>query len=666
MDMAYSLEGIVRNVGRHAGGVVIAPSALTNFVPLYTEDLGGSLVSQYDKDDVERAGLVKFDFLGLRTLTIIDWTVRSVNLGRKVSGEELLDIDLLPLDDVKAFDLLRGADTTGVFQLESRGMKDLIRKLLPDGINDIIALVALFRPGPLQSGAVDDYINRKHNREPVTYPHPTLEGVLGGTYGVVLYQEQVMQIAQVLAGFSLGQADLLRRAMGKKKPEEMAKVREQFLHGTHERKVDDKLSNDIFDLMEKFAGYAFNKSHSATYAVVSFQTAWLKAHYPAEFMSANLSADMQNIDRVVVLVDEVRRMEVPLMPPSVNVSDFRFCVREGSVVYGLGAVRGVGEGPVSAIVEARSGGKFRDLQDFCQRIDSKKINKRVNEALIAAGAFDEFALPAEDVNQTRARLRVQLPTAMQAAQQVAHNTAAGMVDLFGGAEEMPTSLCGAITDVPKLITRERLQGEKEALGLYLTGHPIEEYAGELEHFCRRRIVDLRAERNAQWVSGMVVSTRVMKSRRGAPMCFLVLDDRSARLEVSVFPDTFDKYGRKIAKDELLIIEGEVQQDEFTGGLALRATKVFTMAQARERFSQGFVIDYSQSVMPSDFTARLKQIISPHRVDEEGCNIAILYQADQASARISLGREWRVQPSDDLLHRLRAEFDGRVQLDYARG
>jgi len=664
MDMAYKLEGIVKNVGRHAGGVVISPSALTDFVPLYTEELGGSLVSQYDKDDVERAGLVKFDFLGLKTLTIIDRTVHSINAG-KSSDEPLLEIQNIPLDDKLTYELLRRADTTGVFQLESRGMKELITKLKPDGINDIIALVALFRPGPLQSGADADYINRKHNLEPVTFPHKKLEGVLGGTYGVVLYQEQVMQIAQELAGFSLGQADLLRRAMGKKKPEEMARVREQFLTGTQANDVDQKLANEIFDLMEKFAGYAFNKSHSATYAVVSFQTAWLKAHYPAEFMSANLSAEMQNIDRVVVLIDEVNRMSVPLMPPSVNLSQFRFSVCNDAIVYGLGAVRGVGEGPVAAIVAARADGAFTDLHEFCRRLDSKRVNKRVYEALISAGAMDEFAHPGETVNSTRARLRSSLANAMRSAEQQAHNAQAGITDLFGGMDVDPVPNCGEHTNMPVMSDRERLQGEKESLGLYLTGHPIEEYEQELRFFSKRKIGDLRAEKKTQWVSGMVVSSRVMRSRRGAPMCFLVLDDRSARIEVSLFPETYENYGRKVAKDELLIIEGEVQADEFSGALTLRAEKVYTIAEARQRFSDGFVIDFRNEQLPDNFAPRLKQVIAPHRAQVEGCSIAILYAGNEAQARISLGEEWRVQASDDLLRSLQEEFHNCVHLDYAR-
>ena len=663
MEMAYRLEGTVRNVGRHAGGVVIAPTDLTEFVPLYTENLGGSLVSQYDKDDVERAGLVKFDFLGLRTLTIIDWTVKAINAG--AAPEDQIDIAKIPLDDPQAFELLREANTTAVFQLESRGMKDLIRRLLPDSIDDIIALVALFRPGPLQSGAVDDYINRKHKNEPVVYPHRSLEEVLSGTYGVVLYQEQVMQIAQELAGFSLGQADLLRRAMGKKKPEEMARVREQFLAGTSARSVDSKLSNNIFDLMEKFAGYAFNKSHSATYAIVSFQTAWLKTHYPSEFIAANLSADMQNIDRIVVLVDEARSMGLTLMPPSVNLSQYRFTVQNGAVIYGLGAVRGVGEGPVEAIVAARAAGGFNDLKDFCRRIDARKVNKRVHEALIGSGAFDEFAQPGETPNETRARLSAELPGAIKSAEQLAQNEAAGITDLFGGLDSAPHDAGATVAKVQyvSLSSRERLAGEKETLGLYLTGHPIGEYEEELRHFCQRKLVDLKPQRKTQRVAGMVLSTRVMKSRRGAPMCFLVLDDRSARIEVSLFPEVYEQFGRKVAKDELLIIEGAVESDDFSGGLTLRGERVFSIMEARKKFSHGFILDYSEDCLPGDFNDRLKGILAPHRSEQVGCPVFLLYAAGAASARISLGQEWQVEANDEVLLALRREFGSKVGLAY---
>jgi DNA polymerase-3 subunit alpha len=670
MEMAYKLEGIVRGVGRHAGGVVIAPSALTDFVPLYVDELSGGLVSQFDKDDVEAAGLVKFDFLGLKTLTIIQWAVQAINAGRPADAPPV-QIDRIPLDDPKTFELLRRAETTAVFQLESRGMKDLIRRLLPDRFDDIIALVALFRPGPLQSGAVDDYINRKHRRERVSYPHPDMAEVLASTYGVMLYQEQVMKTAQVLAGFSLGQADLLRRAMGKKKPEEMAKVRQQFLTGANEHGVDERLANEIFDLMEKFSGYAFNKSHSATYALVSFQTAWLKAHHPAEFMAATLSADMQNIDKVVTLVDEVRRMKLGLEPPSVNRSQYRFTGRDGEVIYGLGAVRGVGEGPVAALVASREAeGPFRDLADFCCRVDAKKANRRVVEALIRSGAMDAFAEDGESRDAVRARLLAELPDAMLGAEQAARDDALGLMDMFGGVETAAKASPARVRVTP-LTRRERLEGEKETLGLYLTGHPIEEYLGEIRQICPNEIAELRAERGSQLVAGLVVSARTLRSRRGGDLCFLVLDDRSARIEASIFPDVYDTCRGRIAKDAILILEGDVQPDDYSGELKLKVEKVYTMEEARARFSRALVLDLCAQAASADLPTRLRSCLEPHRQNGAGCPVAVLYQTEagaaRARARIVLGPDWQVKPSDDLLARLRSEFgEERVSLSYATG
>jgi len=666
MDMAYVLEGIVRGVGRHAGGVVIAPSALTDFVPLYVDEQSGGLVSQFDKDDVEAAGLVKFDFLGLKTLTIIDWAVKTINEGRAARGEALLDIERIPLDDAETFALLQEGETTAIFQLESRGMKDLIKRLQPDTIDDIIALVALFRPGPLQSGAVDDYINRKHHREPVEIPHPSTAAALKGTYGVMLYQEQVMQIAQDMSGFSLGGADLLRRAMGKKKPEEMAKVRAQFVTGATERQVAQKTADDIFDDMEKFSGYAFNKSHSATYAIVSFQTAWLKRHYPSEFMAATLSADMQNTDKVVTLVDEVRRMGVPLKPPSVNASEYRFTARDGGVIYGLGAVRGVGEGPVAALVAARAAdGRFESLADFCLRVDSKKANRRVLEALIRSGAMDEFAGQDEDIDATRARLLAELADALQGAEQVAENAAAGMADMFGG---LTTPTAARRRTVPPLDRRERLEFEKESLGLYLTGHPIEEYLEEIRQFCSASLARLKAERRKQYVAGLVVASRTIKSRRGGSIAVLTLDDRSGRLEVVLYPDRYEAARQKIGKDAVLILEGEVQEDDFTGTLRMEAESVLTIEEARRRFARGVTIDLEGSVSP-DLVRRLRSSLEPHRRADAGCLVAVLCRSAggdglTARGRVLLGPDWRVNPSDDLLKHLRREFgDTRVSLSY---
>ncbi|HHJ36375.1 MAG TPA: DNA polymerase III subunit alpha, partial [Gammaproteobacteria bacterium] len=491
LDMALSLEGVARNAGKHAGGVVISPTVLTDFSPLYCEEGGQSIVTQFDKDDVEAVGLVKFDFLGLRTLTIIDWAVKHVNRRRSQSDEDPLAIEHLPLDDKAAFDLLQAANTTAVFQLESRGMKDLITRLRPDSFEDIVALVALFRPGPLQSGMVDDFINRKHGRAEVDYFHPDLEQVLTPTYGVILYQEQVMQIAQVLANYTLGGADMLRRAMGKKKAEVMAEQRELFMNGAVARGVDAKLATRIFDLMEKFAGYGFNKSHSAAYALLSYQTAWLKAHYPAEFMAAVLSADMDNTDKVVSLIEDCHGQKVKVLPPDINQSVFQFSVPdETSVLYGLGALKGVGEAALDGIIaERESKGAFIDLYDFCRRSDTRKVNRRVMEALIKSGAMDSLG-------PNRASLIASLTNAVQLAEQNQKNASVGQDDMFGSSDEPDTHANVHIVEVDDWDDETRLANEKETLGLYLTGHPITRYETELRRFteCRfSKVPDLVPE-----------------------------------------------------------------------------------------------------------------------------------------------------------------------------
>ena len=436
-SMALQLEGVARNCGKHAGGVVIAPTKITDFSPIYCDERGSGVVTQFDKNDVEDAGLVKFDFLGLRTLTIIDWAVKMINKKRAEGDEEALILEKIPLDDPATFAMMQRAETTAVFQLESRGMKELIRKLGPDRFEDIIALVALFRPGPLQSGMVDDFINRKKGRAEVSYPHPQyqhecLKPALEPTYGVILYQEQVMQIAQEMGGYTLGGADLLRRAMGKKNASEMAKQRDLFVQGAIGKGFANNLASNIFDLMEKFAGYGFNKSHSAAYALVAYQTGWLKAHYPAEFMAATISSDMDKTDKVVTFIDECRAMNLDLLPPDVNHGQFHFSVdQQGSVIYGLGAIKGLGEGPVGAIIAARTeGGAFKDLFDFCARVDGRKVNKRGLEAMVRAGAFDEIG-PEGEIGYRRAVMLACMDEAVKLAEQHARNKVSGMGDLFG-------------------------------------------------------------------------------------------------------------------------------------------------------------------------------------------------------------------------------------------
>lgn len=659
MEMAFKLEGTVRNMGKHAGGVVIAPTKLTDLVPVIATESGGTM-TQFDMVDVESAGLVKFDFLGLKTLTVIDWAVNSVNEGR--SEGEKLDIDRIPLDDAAVFERLKKGETTAVFQLESRGMRDLVRKLLPDGFEDIIALVALFRPGPLQSGMVDDFIDRKHGRARVSYLHPELEPVLRNTYGVILYQEQVMQVAQALAGFTLGRADLLRQAMGKKKPEEMAQQREAFVTGAVAHGLEESSAAHIFDLMEKFAGYGFPKPHATAYALVAYQTAWLKTRYPAQFMAAALSAEMQQTDKVVTLIDECRAMEQTVRPPDVNQGRYRFTVDDSDILYGLGAIKGLGEGPVEALVDAREAdGAFCDLFDFCERTDARKLNKRALEALIHAGALDCLT-GADNVDYGRARLLAEMGDALRQAEQTARNQALGMRDLFGEVVSPKDGSARVDRPVRSLKRSERLAAERETLGIYVTGHPLDDYLEELREFAPVRLRDLKAASNTQTVGGLVISVRNMRSRRGENLTFLLLDDASGRVEVSVFPDVLATCRGSLENDEIIVVQGEVSMDDFTGELRMRAEAVFPLVEARQRFAQGLVISVCSDHLGQDFCARLHSLLAPHRAS--GCRVALDYRGESARARVWLGDEWRVRPSDDLLLDLRESFgDTEVRLAY---
>jgi DNA polymerase-3 subunit alpha len=659
--MALQLEGISRNVGKHAGGVVIAPTKLTDFSPLYCDEVGEGLVTQFDKDDVEQAGLVKFDFLGLRTLTIIDWAVKMVNQRRQRAAEEPMTIEAISLDDPATYGLMQRAETTAVFQLESRGMKDLIKRVEPSCFEDIVALVALFRPGPLQSGMVDDFINRKHGRAEVAYPdakfqHETLKPVLEPTYGVIVYQEQVMQIAQVLAGYTLGGADMLRRAMGKKKPEEMAKQRKIFQDGAKNQGVDPDLAIKIFDLVEKFAGYGFNKSHSAAYALLAYQTAWLKAHYPAEFMAAVLSADMQNTDKVVTLIDECNALNLPLLPPDVNRGEFSFTVSEqGEVIYGLGAIKGLGEGPVEGIIVARNeGGEFRDLFDFCARVDGRKVNKRALEALIRSGALDNIG-PEGEIGYRRAVMLAAMEEAVKMAEQHARNTKSGMTDLFGATprESAPEIGYQSFQGVRSGTPKERLNGEKDTLGLYLTGHPIDEYREELTHFVGHRIIDLKPDKNKQLVAGLVVGLRVIKTRRGDNMAIVSLDDKSGRIEVAIFADTFKEYRDKIVKDALLVVEGQISEDDYTGGLKMRADQVKNLYEARVNYLKGITIDAGEESLSGSGLDQFSDIMAPYQ--QGSCPVRIRYSNGYAVGEIALGEQWLMAPEDDLLHKLREKF-----------
>ncbi|MBM7454595.1 DNA polymerase-3 subunit alpha [Oceanisphaera litoralis] len=651
IDMARALEGVTRNAGKHAGGVVIAPTRITDFSPLYCDEHGRNPVTQFDKNDVEEAGLVKFDFLGLRTLTIIDWALGMINPRLAKEGKPPVDIAAIPMTDAASFKLLKRFETTAVFQLESRGMKDLIKRLQPDSFEDMIALVALFRPGPLQSGMVDNFIDRKHGREAVSYPdetwqHESLKPILEPTYGIILYQEQVMQIAQVLAGYSLGGADLLRRAMGKKKPEEMAKQRAGFEAGATENGIDGELAIKIFDLVEKFAGYGFNKSHSAAYALVSYQTLWLKTHYPAEFMAAVMTADMDNTDKVVTLVDECQRMGLNLLPPDVNSGRYRFTVNEaGHIVYGIGAIKGVGEAPIESILAAREqAGPFRDLFDFCNRVDLKKLNKRVMEKLILSGAMDRLG-------PHRASLMATLPEAMKAAEQHAKAEALGQSDMFGVLVE-EAHIEHAFVDVPAWPDNVWLDGERDTLGLYLTGHPINQYAKELRHYTTGRLIELQATSRDRTTTaaGLVIAARVMTTKRGNRMGILTLDDRSGRLDVTLFSEALERYESLLEKDKILVISGQVSFDDFSGGLKMSAREVLDISDARERFARGLALNIDKSQIDQGFFTQLLDILTPVRAGV--CPVRVTYCRPGARAQLTLGTEWRVTPTDQMLASLK--------------
>ncbi|CAH8216378.1 DNA polymerase III subunit alpha [Vibrio aestuarianus] len=664
IDKCRILEGCTRNAGKHAGGVVISPTTITDFAPIYADAEGHFPVTQFDKNDVETAGLVKFDFLGLRTLTIIDWALGLINPRLQREGKEPVRIESIPLVDAASFRVLQNSETTAVFQLESRGMKDLIKRLQPDCFEDIIALVALFRPGPLQSGMVDNFIDRKHGREAISYPdekwqHESLKEILDPTYGIILYQEQVMQIAQVLAGYTLGGADMLRRAMGKKKPEEMAKQRAVFEQGSIKNGVDGELSMKIFDLVEKFAGYGFNKSHSAAYALVSYQTLWLKTHYPAEFMAAVMTADMDNTEKVVGLVDECFRMNLKVLPPDINAGLYRFNVDEtGAIVYGIGAIKGVGEGPIEAILEARNaGGYFKDLFDFCARIDLKKVNKRVIEKLIYAGALDRLG-------PHRAAMMASLNDAVKAASQYHQAEAFGQVDMFGVLTDAPEEVEHKYTQVAKWPEKVWLEGERDTLGLYLTGHPINAHIKELAKYTSCRLKDATPTRRDQSVTlaGLVIAAKVMTTKRGTRIGIMTLDDRSGRMEVMLFSDALDRYAELLEKDKILVISGQVSFDDFNGGLKMSAREVMDLGSAREKYARGLSVSIEQSQIDDQFFERFSQILEPHRAGTIPVNV--YYQRLEARARLTLGTQWRVTPSDTLLDELKQLLgNDQVELEF---
>jgi len=629
LALGEKLEGLVRNVGMHAGGVLIAPGRLTDFCPLYAAEGTAHAVSQLDKDDVEAVGLVKFDFLGLTTLTVLDGAERYV---RRL-GEPEFNLQQIPLDDAETYRLLASGNTTAVFQLESRGMRDLIKRARPDRFEDVIALVALFRPGPME--LIPDFVARKRGESRVEYLDPRLEPILAPTYGIMVYQEQVMRIAQEIGGYTLGAADLLRRAMGKKLPEEMAKHRDVFVAGAEKNGLKRGKATQLFDLMEKFAGYGFNKSHAAAYALIAYQTAFLKAHHGAAFIAANLSAVMDDTDKVRLYRDDALQGGLAVRPPDINASAYRFePLDRGTILYGLGAVRGTGEAAIASIVAARAAGPFADLYDFCRRVDKRLVNRRCIEALVRAGAFDA-------IEPNRGALLASAGRAMEAAEQA--DRAAGQSSLFGDAGPARDA---ALVPARPWDLKQRLTEEKAALGFALSGHLFSVYERELAGFPRTPLARLAPSENRVWLAGVIAAARVQMTRRGR-MMVVTLEDGTDKIEVTVYNELLEKHRDKLKEDALLVMQGKVERDDFTGQ-RVAALDLLDLNALRERYARR--LDLAMNGQAD--ARRLQQVLQPYRASGAGaCPVRVTYQNGTAECDVALGDAWRVKPDERLLAQL---------------
>jgi len=645
LELGEKLEGLVRNVGMHAGGVLIAPGRLTDFCALYAAEGATHVISQLDKDDVEAVGLVKFDFLGLTTLTILDWATRHV----KALGERDFALEKVPLDDAATYRLLSAGNTTAVFQLESRGMRDLIKRAKPDRFEDVIALVALYRPGPMD--LIPDYIARKHGQSRVDYLDPRLQPILGPTYGIMVYQEQVMQIGQVIGGYTLGGADLLRRAMGKKKADEMAEQRDIFVAGAQQNGLTRSKATQLFDLMEKFAGYGFNKSHAAAYALLAYHTAYMKAHHAAAFSAANLSAVMDDTDKVRPLHEDALANGLVVVPPDVNASEYRFVPVDAKTVrYGLGAVRGTGESAINALLAARKDGPFKSLHEFCCRVDKRIVNRRVVEALVRAGAFDS-------IDTQRARLLASVGRSLEAAEQAERQ--ASQDSLFGESEA-PRGGAHVVVEAPAWDLKQKLMEEKAALGFTLSGHLFSVYEGLLSGFPRTPLARLTASDNKVWMAGTLASLRSQMTRRGR-MMVAMLDDGSAQVEVTVFNELFEKHREKLKEDALLIVAGKVQRDDFSGGLRVLAEDLLDL----EGLSGRYPARLKLAMNGGADAKRLQQMLQPYRATGQGtCQVVVSYGNGKAACEVVLGEAWRVRPDGKLIDELGAWLAPQnVQLVY---
>ena len=676
-DIALQLEGLYRQTGIHAAGVVISEGPLWDYVPI-ARGANDELITQYAKGEVEEAGLVKFDFLGLKTLTVINEAVRLVNATRAAKGQPPFELLTIPMDDAEVFNLLCQARTTGVFQLESSGFRELLAKLKPDCFEDIIAAVALYRPGPLGSGMVDDFVKRKHGEAVVIYPHPVTESILSETYGVIVYQEQVMQIAQVLAGYSLGGADIMRRAMGKKKPAEMAKQRSIFVEGSKSKGIDPDKAGEIFDLIEFFAGYGFNKSHSAAYALISYQTAYLKAHYPVEFTAATLTCDRENTDKVVRTISDARSSGIKVLPPDVNESQLDFSVSHGKIRFGLGAVKGVGAGAIESIIEVRKDGPFGGMFDFCERVDLRKVNRRVIEALVKCGAFDSaWSTKVENIRQSttvRAQTYEVIPTAIDRGQKARADRDAGQTSLFDmfAAASGPSLDPDAPENYPSVQPwndKVLLQLERETLGFYVTGHPLDRYASELSLYASDTSASITQLSHGAEVAlaGIVAAIRERPVKSGGRMAFITLEDKMGQLEAVCFTRVFGEYEEIIKSGEPLLFRGRVsiEGEEAARTHRIRTEEVVILTEVRAEKVGHVLVEVRCDHSEKGDLDLLAGLLRAHPGD---CKtyLRLLFSA-AGRATLRLPEEFRIAPTDEFITEANRLFgDDSVKLGLRTG
>lgn len=653
IDMAKKLEGITRNPGKHAGGVIISPTKITDFSPIYCDQNGQNILTQFDKNDIEKIGLIKFDFLGLKTLTIIDLSKNMININNTKNKLPPIDLNNIYLNDSKCYKNLQTGETTGIFQLESKGIKNLVKKLNPDKFDDIVAIIALFRPGPLKSGMVENFINRKNGLEKISYPHPKWESellkpILKPTYGIILYQEQVMEIAQKISGYTLGQADILRHAMSKKNSKEMKKQKSFFKKGAKKNGIESNLSEKIFSLLEKFSLYGFNKSHSTAYALLSYQTLWLKTYYPAEFMASALTVEIDNTEKIVILIHECWRMGLKIDPPNINNGLYQFYAKNNKIIYGIGAIKGIGEIAIKSIIKSRNKyGNFKNIFDLCKKVDSKKINKKIIENLILSGSCDNFGV-------NRATLIMSINHAIKAADQYNYNKSFKQCDMFDIFDKKEQDITHIIKNIPELSKQEILKGEKDTLGIYLTGHPTYEYSKEIEFYTNKsntKIIQHQLKNNKLKIIGLLSSIKIIITKNKKKICLCTIEDAQGQIEIVLFSKTLEKHKHLLKKDKIVFIEGKIKFDHFNSSYKIIVFKMKKLSQIREKHTKHITINLENKQIKNSTLEKISNILNNYSKGKTPLYINIQNTKYNKNI-IKYKKNWTIFPSNSCLNKIK--------------